>query len=93
VSLVGHTRIQELIAGEVDRANGHLAQVEQVKKFRLLPKELDPENEEDPLTPTRKVQRKLMYEKFSELVKSMYITEESELIDAELARLGTQRPQ
>lgn len=93
VSLVGHMRIQELIAGEVDRANEHLAQVEQVKKFRLLPKELDPENEEDPLTPTRKVQRKLMYEKFSELVKSMYITEESELIDAELARLGTQRPQ
>jgi long-chain acyl-CoA synthetase len=90
-SLVGHSRIRELVAGEVGRANEQLAHVEQVKKFRLLPKELDPENEDDPLTPTRKVKRKLMYEKFRELVESMYAGEEADLIDAELARLGTER--
>ena len=63
-----------------------------MKKFQLLPKELDPENEDDPLTPTRKVQRRRMYEKFRDLVESMYAGEESELLDAELARLGTQLP-
>jgi long-chain acyl-CoA synthetase len=71
-SLVSHPRVVELIAREVDRANEQLARVEQVKKFRLLPRELDPENEDDPLTPTRKVKRKLMVETFADLVESMY---------------------
>ncbi|MBI3029244.1 MAG: AMP-binding protein [Candidatus Rokubacteria bacterium] len=87
-SLVGQPRVLELIGREVSQANGHLAQVEQVKKFRLLPKELDPENEDDPLTPTRKVKRRLMYERYRDLVESMYAEAESRLIDAELARLA-----
>jgi long-chain acyl-CoA synthetase len=87
-SLVGHLRVLELVAGEVREANRHLAQVEQVKKFRLLPKELDPENEEDPLTPTRKVKRRLMYERYRDLVESMYAPEEPGLVDAEVAWLG-----
>lgn len=76
-SLVGHPRVVELIAREVERANESLARVEQVKKFRLLPKELDPENEDDPLTPTRKVKRKQMVERFADLVESMYREEAS----------------
>lgn len=78
-SLVGHPRVQALIAGEVARANEELSRVEQVKRFRLLPKELDPENEDDPLTPTRKVKRRLMYERFRDLVESMYAPEPSEV--------------
>jgi long-chain acyl-CoA synthetase len=46
--------------------------VEQVKRFRLLPKELDPEHEDDPVTATRKVKRSLMYEQYRGLVESMY---------------------
>jgi long-chain acyl-CoA synthetase len=71
-SLVGHPRVRELIADEVRRANAELARVEQVKSFRIIPKELDPENEGDPLTPTRKVKRALMYERFRDLVESMF---------------------
>jgi len=71
-SLIGHERVQRLIADEVELANAHLARVEQIKRFRLLPKELDPEHEDDPVTATRKVKRSLMYERYRELVESMY---------------------
>jgi long-chain acyl-CoA synthetase len=71
-SLIGHERVQRLIADEVEQANEHLARVEQVKRFRLLPKELDPEHEDDPVTATRKVKRSLMYEQYRGLVESMY---------------------
>ncbi|HLB28815.1 MAG TPA: AMP-binding protein, partial [Dehalococcoidia bacterium] len=67
-SLANHPRVYELIAGEVEKANEHLARVEQVKKFRIIPKELDPEAEGEPITPTRKVKRKVMYQRFKDLV-------------------------
>lgn len=76
-SLVKHPRVETLIGEEVERANTQLARVEQVKKFRLLPRELDPENEDDPLTPTRKVKRRMMVETFADLVESMYGEEAS----------------
>ena len=72
-SLVGHERVQRLIADEVETANEHLSRVEQIKRFRLLPKELDPEHEDDPVTATRKVKRSLMYERYRDLVESMYV--------------------
>ena len=50
----------KLLAGEIDRANAELARVEQLKAFRILPKALDPEEEGEPVTPTRKVKRALM---------------------------------
>ena len=49
-----------------------MARVEQPKTFRIIPKELDPEEEGEPVTPTRKVKRHLMYEKFKDLVEAMY---------------------
>ena len=57
-------RSSALLQGEIDRANAQLARVEQVKRFRILPKALDPEEEGEPVTPTRKVKRTLMYERF-----------------------------
>ena len=47
-----------------------LARVEQVKKFRIIPKELDPE--EGDTTPTRKVKRRHIYAMFKDLVEDMY---------------------
>jgi long-subunit acyl-CoA synthetase (AMP-forming) len=64
------------------RCNQALARVEQVKDFRILYKELDPEEEGEPVTPTRKVKRNLMYDKFSELVEDMYDTAEDRLVAA-----------
>jgi len=85
-SLAQHPDVLRLISKEVDRANQKLARLEQVKVFRILPKELDPEDETDPVTATRKVQRKKMYEKMKDLVESMYSQNEEARIAAELAK-------
>jgi long-chain acyl-CoA synthetase len=81
-SLAAHPRIERLIKGEIDRGNSELARVEQIKSFRILPKALDPEDEGEPVTPTRKVKRNLMYERFKTLVEGMYDDSEERLIAA-----------
>ncbi len=82
-SLAAHPRVAALIQAELDRANTELARVEQVKAFRILPKALDPEEEGEPVTPTRKVKRKQMYERFRDLVESMYGDAEERLLARE----------
>jgi long-chain acyl-CoA synthetase len=79
-SLTSHARIERLIKSEIDKVNSELARVEQIKTFRILPKALDPEEEGEPVTPTRKVKRKLMYERFKDLVEAMYDDSEERLI-------------
>ncbi len=59
-----------LVQGLVTKANERFASVEQIKKFRLLPKELDHEDGE--LTATQKVKRSAIANLFSELVEDMY---------------------
>ena len=81
-SLTAHPRVAQLIRVELDKVNRDLARVEQIKSFRILPKALDPEEEGEPVTPTRKVKRKLMYERFRELVEGMYDDREERLIAA-----------
>jgi long-chain acyl-CoA synthetase len=71
-SLAGHPGVTTLIGAEVERANTLLARVEQIKVFRILPKALDPEEEGEPVTPTRKVKRAQMYARFRDLIESMY---------------------
>src|SRR5215813_6802030 len=81
-SLTTHPQIERLMRAEIDRVNGDLARVEQIKSFRILPKALDPEEEGEPVTPTRKVKRKLMYERFRDLIDGMYDDSEERLIAA-----------
>ena len=69
-SLCRTREVQELIQGEVDRVNVKFARVEQVKKFRLIEHKLTAEDEE--LTPTMKLKRKLVNEKYRDLIESMY---------------------
>ena len=59
-----------LVEEEVKRVNADMASVEQIKKFRLIPKELDHEDGE--LTATQKVKRRVMEDRFKDLVGSMY---------------------
>jgi long-chain acyl-CoA synthetase len=68
--LTERPEVVELIASEVRRLNRDLAQVEQVKKFRLIPKELDHEDGE--LTATQKVKRAILQQRFRELVDGLY---------------------
>jgi len=81
-SLALHPEVAKLIGDEVARVNAELARVEQVKVFRILPKALDPEEEGEPVTPTRKVKRSLMLERFRGLVESMYDDREERLLAA-----------
>ena len=83
-SLARHPDVERLIAAEVQKANGALARVEQIKAFRILPKALDPEEEGEPVTPTRKVKRARMAERFADLVESMYDDREARLVQAGL---------
>ena len=55
-----------------------------MKAFRILPKALDPEEENEPVTPTRKVKRTLMAERFRALVEAMYDDSESRLLTREV---------
>lgn len=59
-----------LVQSIVDRINQRLAPVEQVKQFRMLPKELDHEDGE--LTATQKVKRSAIAKVFAELVDDIY---------------------
>jgi long-chain acyl-CoA synthetase len=81
-SLAGHPRVEALVRAEIDKANGELARVEQVKAFRILPKQLDPEEEGEPVTPTRKVKRALMQARFKALIDEMYEDREERLVAA-----------
>ncbi len=68
--MVKHAKVIELFQAEVDKANQEINHVEQVKEFRLLPLEWGVETGE--LTPTMKVKRKNILEKFSPVVEEMY---------------------
>ena len=81
-SLAQHPEVQKLLAGEVARVNADLSRVEQLKAFRILPKALDPEEEGEPVTPTRKLKRARMLERFEALVQSMYDEREEQLVAA-----------
>jgi len=70
VSLCRAPEIQALIEEEMQRVNKQFARVEQVKKFRLIEQKLSAEDEE--LTPTMKLKRKLVNQKYAELIESMY---------------------
>jgi len=83
-SLAEHAEVRRLIRNEIDRANIDFARAEQIKDFRILPKELDPEEEGEPVTPTRKVKRGQMYERFKPLVEAMYDDSEERLLADEV---------
>ena len=69
-SLTRAREVQDLIQGEIDRVNAKFARVEQIKKFFLLETQLSAEDEE--LTPTMKLKRKLVQAKYAERIDAMY---------------------
>jgi len=81
-SLAQNDAVRALIEREIAKTNTDLARVEQIKRFRILPKALDPEEEGEPVTPTRKLKRALMIERFRELVDAMYDHREEALLAA-----------
>jgi long-chain acyl-CoA synthetase len=62
--------LQQIVEGILAEKNKDLASYERVKKFRILPQELTIEAGE--ITPTLKVKRKVVGEKYKKLVDEMY---------------------
>jgi long-chain acyl-CoA synthetase len=69
-SLATHPEVRKLIQQEVEKTNGNFAQVERIKKFTILDKELDQDDEE--LTATMKVKRANIEKRFKSLIDAMY---------------------
>ena len=69
-SLTQAAEVQELIWSEIERVNKKFARVEQIKKFYLLQNQLTAEDDE--LTPTMKLKRKLVEKKYAEAIEAMY---------------------
>jgi long-chain acyl-CoA synthetase len=76
-SLTQLTEVQELISSEIAMRNEQLAQVEKIKKFRIIPRELDPEDGDT--TPTRKIRRQYTEALFKDLIDDMFADELEEL--------------
>ncbi|HWD77032.1 MAG TPA: long-chain fatty acid--CoA ligase [Solirubrobacteraceae bacterium] len=62
--------VRALIQAELDRANANYAQVEQIKKFVILDRDLSIEDGE--LTPTLKVKRAVVNERYADVIESLY---------------------
>jgi long-chain acyl-CoA synthetase len=69
-SLAVEPKVLEMIQAELDKANSKYAQVEQVKKFFILEHDLTQETGE--LTPTLKVKRNIVNEKYMDRFDALY---------------------
>ena len=69
-SLTRAPPVLALIGQQVQQANAQLARVEQIKHFRIISELLGAEDEE--LTPTMKLKRKVIAVKYAKLIENMY---------------------
>ncbi|MBI4209476.1 MAG: long-chain fatty acid--CoA ligase [Deltaproteobacteria bacterium] len=68
--LAKHPEVLRLVEGIVQNKNKELASYESIKKFKILPADFTQETGE--LTPTLKVKRKVVSEKYKDLIERMY---------------------
>jgi long-chain acyl-CoA synthetase len=68
--LVETEPVRALVQAEVDRANANYARVEQIKRFTILDRDLSIEGGE--LTPTLKVKRNVINERYADVFEQMY---------------------
>ena len=68
--LADEEKTREAIQAAVDQANAKMARVEQIKKFVILPNQWEPGGDE--LTPTMKLKRKPIDEKYTEEIEALY---------------------
>ncbi len=68
--LLGSSEIRKLISGEIERATADRARYEKVKSFSIVPESFTVANKL--LTPTLKLRRKRVTEKYSDVIEAMY---------------------
>ncbi|HEX6601138.1 MAG TPA: AMP-binding protein, partial [Solirubrobacterales bacterium] len=68
--LAGHEQVRGLVKEHLDRVNAKYAQVEQIKRFSILDHDLS--QEEGELTPTLKLKRNVVYERYAARFDQLY---------------------
>ncbi len=68
--LADHPQVIEEVRRALNAGNAHLSRVEQFKRFTILPTEWSPESEE--LTPTLKLKRRVINNKYQAQIEAMY---------------------
>jgi long-chain acyl-CoA synthetase len=63
-------QIEEAVAAAVEEVNRERARYEQIKRFRILPRDFSAEHDE--VTPTLKLRRKVILEHFAAEVEALY---------------------
>lgn len=69
--LAAHARIRQVVQGHIDQLCGGLAPFEAIKRFAILPAPL--RAAEGELTPTFKIRREVVAERYQELLEGLYI--------------------
>jgi long-chain acyl-CoA synthetase len=69
-ALAREPKVRELVQGILDEVNSRYARVEQIKRFEILDHDLSQETGE--LTPTLKVKRNVIYDKYADLFDRLY---------------------
>ena len=69
-AMAGDERVRGEIQKVIDEVNSHVGPVEQIKRFAILPYDLSQETGE--LTPTLKVKRNVVHEKYAALIDEVY---------------------
>ena len=80
--LVEHPKVKGLFQSELDRFNQNLDRQEKIRRFALLPNDFTIDNDE--ITPSLKVKRKVVDKRYKSLIDEMYVGEQDE--DREQAR-------
>jgi long-chain acyl-CoA synthetase len=68
--LAGHEQVRALVQEHLDAVNEKYARVEQIKRFQILDHDLS--QEEGELTPTLKLKRNVVYERYADLFDHLY---------------------
>ncbi|MDZ7292895.1 MAG: long-chain fatty acid--CoA ligase [candidate division KSB1 bacterium] len=74
--LVNHPEVKKLIEAEVNKKNAELASFETVKKVAILPEDFSIGAGD--LTPTLKIKRQVVTEKYRKLLEQLYLSEDTE---------------
>jgi long-chain acyl-CoA synthetase len=69
-ALVNDARVKKLIQDEIDRFNQNLDRQEKIRRFALLPRDFT--IEEDEITPSLKVKRKVIDKKYKHIIDELY---------------------
>ena len=69
-SLAGHASVRALVQSEVDRVNARMPQVQHVRRFHLLTKELDHDDGE--VTATMKIRRASIAQAHADAIEALY---------------------